>query len=107
MLAVRFIRLGTVLAALALAALLGVGCADQPRIWFENQRDEPVTISIGGDRLLILRPHSGEFLPFSTAAWVWPRRVEAATYDGHQLLWSERLDADDLSRLNWTVYIRP
>ena len=107
MLAVRFIRLGTVLAALALAALLGAGCADQPRIWFENQRDETVTISVDGDRLIILRPHSGEFLPYSTAAWVWPRRVDVATFQGRQYLWSARLDADDLARLNWIVYIRP
>jgi hypothetical protein len=92
---------------LVLAALLAAGCADQPRIWFENQRDDPVTVSIDGDRLIILRPHSGEFLPYSTAAWAWPRRVDVATFHGRQHLWSARLDADDLTRLNWIVYVRP
>lgn len=100
-------RVRAALIGLIVLMTLSTACADRPVIWFENQRDEPVTISIGGDRLLILRPHSGEFLPYTTAAWVWPRRVDVATYDGRQLLWSERLDADDLARRHWTISIRP
>lgn len=94
------------LAPLLLLVALMTACADEPRIWFENQRDDPVTVSIDGDRLIILWPHTGQFLPFSTAAWAWPRRVDAATKDGAPL-WTEHLDADDLTAHRWRIYIRP
>ena len=90
-----------------LLAALASACADQPRIWFENQRDYPVTISIDGDRLIILWPRTGQFLPYSTAAWAWPRRLEVARYDGGERLWSEMLDADDLTRRRWLYFIQP
>jgi hypothetical protein len=105
MLRVRGVR--ALLPALVLLAALSAACADQPRIWFENQRDDPVTISIDGDRLIILWPHTGQFLPYSTAAWAWPRRVDVATYYGGQHLWAETLDADDLVRRHWLFYVRP
>lgn len=92
------------LVALGAAALSG--CADAPRIWFENQRDDRVSVSIDGDRLVILQPHSGQFLPYSTAAWAWPRKMAIATEAGAPL-WSEDLDADGLARRHWLVYIRP
>lgn len=88
----------------AAATVLAAACADQPRIWFENQRDHRVTVSIDGDRLLILAPHRGEWLPYSTAAWAWPRRIDVATMSG-ELLWSARMDADDLARERWTIVI--
>ncbi len=91
---------------LLMLPLAAVACADQPRIWFENQRDEKVTVSIDGDRLIILEPHSGQWLPYSTAAWAWPRRIDVATRDGRPIS-SQRMDADDLTRDSWHVYIRP
>jgi hypothetical protein len=91
---------------LIVLTVAAASCADQPRIWFQNERDEPVTVAIDGDRLIILKPRSGEWLPYSTAAWAWPRRIDVATYDG-RLLWTQRMDADDLARALWTVYIRP
>jgi hypothetical protein len=101
---VRFVTLPLLSLLLALAA--GAACADQPRIWFENQRDERVTVSVGGDRLMILAPHSGQFLPYSTAAWAWPRRIDVALLSGAPL-WSARMDADDLARQRWIIVIRP
>ena len=94
-----------VVIVLVIAAALAAACADQPRIWFENQRDELVTIAIDGDRLIILWPRTGQFLPYSTAAWAWPRRIDASIKDG-PLLWSAHLDAEDLANLRWRIYIR-
>jgi len=34
--------------ALMIAALLASACADEPRIWFENQRDDTVTVAVDG-----------------------------------------------------------
>ena len=92
---------------IALLAAFASGCADQRRIWFENQRSDTVTVSIDGDRLVILRPHSGQWLPYSTAAWAWPRRVDVATWREGTPLWSAHLDADDLARNRWIIYVRP
>ena len=89
------------------AVALAVGCADQRRIWFENQRNDIVTVSVDGDRLIILAPHSGQWLPYSTAAWAWPRRIDVATHREHTPLWSAHLDADELARNRWIIYIRP
>lgn len=95
------------LAALAAAgALTAASCADQPKIWFDNQRDVAVTIAIDGDRLVILRPHHWEYLPYSTAAWVWPRKVEVSLYNGDPL-WSAYYTADDLARERWRIHIVP
>ncbi len=94
------------LASLALASvLLAAACADAPRIWFENQRDEDVYVSIDGDRLLILGPHSGQYLPYSTAAWAWPRRIDMVTRSGVHLP-SDELDADGLARNHFILYAR-
>lgn len=90
---------------LVLLLLLASACADQPRIWFENQRDQVVTVSIDGDRLMIIGERSGQFLPYSTAAWAWPRRIDVALRDGTPL-WTIHQDADDLARNGWVVQIR-
>ena len=102
-------RLGRALsiAALALTVAVGAGgCADQPKVWFENRRDDTVTVAIDGDRLVILRPHSEEYLPYSTAAWAWPRKVEVSLRNG-PVLWSAYFDADELARNRWKVLIVP
>jgi hypothetical protein len=101
----RTLRL-VVASVLIAAALAAAGCADQPVIWFENQRDEPVSISIDGDRLVVLQPRATEYLPYSTAAWAWPRRVEVSTRSGTPL-WSAHFDADDLAQARWRIYVRP
>jgi hypothetical protein len=95
--------LSMVVVTVALALVAG-SCADEPKLWFDNQRDEVVTISIDGDRLVILRPHTFEYLPYSTAAWAWPRRIDVRTLDG-RLLWSADYDADELTRERWVVRI--
>jgi hypothetical protein len=100
----RRARSALVGSALLLVAVLASACADEPRIWFENQREDVVTVSVDGDRLLIIRPHTGQYLTYNTAAWAWPRRIDVATRDGRPL-WSQRLDADELSRQAWIVRI--
>jgi hypothetical protein len=97
------LALPTVVFAVVLSLLTG-GCADEPKLWFDNQRDEVVTISIDGDRLVILRPRTFEYLPYSTAAWAWPRRIDVRSLDG-RLLWSAHYDADELTRERWVVRI--
>jgi hypothetical protein len=89
-----------VMSVLALTA-----CADRPVIWFENTRDEAITVSIDGDRLVLLRPHHVEYLPYSTAAWAWPRRVDIAVYQSGERLSSSWYDADDLARQRWTIVV--
>jgi len=101
------------LRCLLLIILLGVvatvtsGCADAPVIYFANESDQPVSISIDGDRLLLLRPHSFEGLPYSTAAWAWPRRIDARSWPEGRLLWSEELDADQLARHRFRLFVGP
>lgn len=97
----RIIRL----APLVLLLVVATACAEQPRIWFENQRDQVVTVSIDGDRLMIIGERSGQFLPYSTAAWAWPRRIDVAQRDGTPL-WTAYQDADELARNGWIVQIR-
>ena len=98
--------LGLRLLLLLWPLFVAVACADQPRIWFDNQRDETVMVSIDGDRLIVLEPHSGQWLPYSTAAWAWPRRIDVKTRDGRPI-WTRTMDADDLTRDVWTISIRP
>jgi hypothetical protein len=97
-------RTRSMLVVVAALALIAGGCADEPKLWFENQRDEVVTISIDGDRLVILRPRTWEYLPYSTAAWAWPRRIDVRTLDG-RLLWSAYYDADEFARERWTIHV--
>jgi hypothetical protein len=87
--------------------ILAAGCADAPVIYFANESDMPVSISIDGDRLLVLRPHSFEGLPYSTAAWAWPRRIDARSWPEGRLLWSEELDADQLARHRFRLFVGP
>jgi hypothetical protein len=96
------------LAALLLlcGAVLPAACADEPRIWFENQRGEVVTVSIDGDRLMIIRPNEGMYLPYSTAAWAWPRRIDVRRLDGSTVS-RTYLDASDLAGNDWQMFIRP
>jgi hypothetical protein len=84
-----------------------VGCADTPVIYFTNESDSTVSISIDGDRLLVLRPHSYEGLPYSTAAWAWPRRIDARSWPDGRVLWSESVDADQLARHRFRLYVGP
>jgi hypothetical protein len=98
------LRCTLLLCALLVAALV-TGCADAPVIFFANERDEPVTISIDGDRLLVLRPHTFEGLPYSTAAWAWPRRIDARTWPDGRLIWSAELDADQLARHRFRLFV--
>jgi len=86
---------------------LAAGCADRPVVWFENQRDDTVTVSIDGDRLVVLRPHATEYLPYSTAAWAWQRRVDVATFPTGVPLSSSSYDAGDLAEQRWRIHIRP
>jgi hypothetical protein len=89
------------------AVMLLTGCADAPVIYFANESDTPVSISIDGDRLLLLRPHTFEGLPYSTAAWAWPRQIDARTWPDGRLLWSEALDADQLARHRFRLFVGP
>lgn len=95
------------LVLLTSAVMLAPGCADAPVIFFANERDQPVTISIDGDRLLVLRPHTFEGLPYSTAAWAWPRRIDARTWPDGRLIWSEDMDADQLARHRFRLFVGP
>ena len=90
---------------LVLLAALSASCADITYIWFENKRGEPVTVSVDGDRLLVLRPGVAEGLPYSSAAWAWPRRIDVATWREGAHLWSARFDADDLARHRFVIPI--
>jgi hypothetical protein len=99
-------RVAPVVLVLCLIAVSAAGCADQRAIWFENQRPDHVTVSIDGDRLLILRPGVTEALPYATAAWAWPRRIDVAVFAGPPL-WSVSMDADELARNKWLIVIRP
>ncbi|MGD9892196.1 MAG: hypothetical protein AB7R89_09290 [Dehalococcoidia bacterium] len=87
------------------ATMLLAGCADAPVIYFANESDAPVSISVDGDRLLVLRPHSSEGLPYSTAAWAWPRRIDARSWPEGRLLWSESVDADQLARHRFRLFV--
>jgi hypothetical protein len=89
------------------AVMLLTGCADAPVIYFANESDTPVSISIDGDRLLLLRPHTFEGLPYSTAAWAWPRQIDARSWPDGRLLWSEALDADQLARHRFRLFVGP
>jgi hypothetical protein len=88
-------------------ATMLAGCADAPVIYFSNESDTAVSISIDGDRLLVLRPHSFEGLPYSTAAWAWPRRIDARSWPEGRLLWSENVDADQLARHRFRLFVGP
>ncbi len=90
---------------LVLVAAISASCADITYIWFQNTRDEPVTVSVDGDRLLVLRPRTTEGLPYSSAAWAWPRRVDVATWREGFHLWSAQYDADDLARERFVIPI--
>jgi hypothetical protein len=103
----RWLRSTLLLCALVAVLAVAPGCADAPVIYFANERDEAVTISVDGDRLMVLRPHSFEGLPYSTAAWAWPRRIDARTWPDGRLLWTEDIDADQLARHRFRLFVRP
>jgi hypothetical protein len=90
---------------IVLLALAPAGCADRPVIWFENNRNEPITVSVDGDRLVLLRPRHVEYLPYSTAAWAWPRRVDIDVYQTGERISSSWYDADDLARQRWRIAV--
>ena len=80
-------------------------CADQPLISFANHRDEHVAVHIDGDRVLILRPHTTEGLPYQVAAWTWQRHIEVRDEVDRPIL-SFRASAGDLAVQYWRVDIR-
>jgi hypothetical protein len=80
-------------------------CVDRPLITFTNHRDERVFIHIDGDRVLILRPHTSEGLPYQVASWTWPRHIEARDPTNHTFL-SLKASAGDLALQHWRVDIR-
>ena len=104
---IRLLRCMLLLFTLLTAGAILTGCADAPVIYFTNESDSAVSISIDGDRLLLLRPHSFEGLPYSTAAWAWPRRIDARSWPDGRMLWSENVDADQLARHRFRLYVGP
>jgi hypothetical protein len=98
-------------AALLVALLLGAtsvttGCADKKAILFENHFDRAMTVHVDGDRLLILRPGVTEGIPYSTAAWAWPRTIEARDYATGELYLRLVADTTDLIQYRWHIDIR-
>ncbi|MGH2583482.1 MAG: hypothetical protein ACRDJE_01055 [Dehalococcoidia bacterium] len=97
------------LAAVAGAALLLLSlgaCADQQTILFRNHLDHPVTVQIDGDRLLILAPETTEGLPYTAAAWNWPRTITVRDYVSGERLYTFEADTPRLIRNRWRVDIR-
>lgn len=93
------------LALLLLFAPLTASCADRPLIRFENFRDDRVAVHIDGDRVLILRPHTAEGLPYQVAAWTWPREIEVRD-EQNQRIFAFKASAGDLALRQWRVDIR-
>ncbi len=93
-------------AVLALGAVVGFGCVDRPAIVFHNHRQTPVSVHVGGDRVLILAPNTAEALPYQVSAWTWPRRIEVREYGTNRLILSFRATAGDLANQHWRVDIR-
>lgn len=96
--------------AVLLATVLGLaftvaGCADRPLVLFDNQRDERVAVHIDGDRVLILRPHTAEGLPYQVAAWTWSREIEVRDELNRPFL-RFRADAGALAQQHWRIVIR-
>ena len=90
---------------LVLTLAAAPGCVDRPLIVFANHRDTFVDVHIDGDRVLILRPHTTEGLPYQAAAWTWPRRIELRDY--MQGTFSTiYASAGDLALQHWRVDIR-
>ena len=90
---------------LLLITLAATSCADRPLILFDNHRDERVAVHIDGDRVLILRPHTAEGLPYQPAAWTWPRHIEVRDQRNRPIL-SFRASAGDLALSHWRLDIR-
>jgi hypothetical protein len=101
---------GRLVIAMVMVAAIALGgamsCADRPAIAFANHRDYPAAIHIGGDRVLILAPHTTELLPYQVAAWTWRRRVEVREYPSGRLLSTLRASASDLAAWRWRLDIR-
>jgi hypothetical protein len=95
------------LLVILLVAVAGApACADRPVIVFQNYRDYAVQVHVDGDRLLILHPHTAEGLPYTVAAWTWPRHIEVRAYGGQEAILSIYASAGDLALQNWRVDIR-
>lgn len=96
---------GVLTLLVVIGALAGTAaCVDRPLITFANHRDTKVAIHIDGDRVLILRPHTTEGLPYQVAAWTWPRRIEARD-DRNRTIFSFTASAGDLALRHWRVDI--
>ena len=90
---------------LMLPAVATPACADRPLIRFHNHREERVAVHIDGDRVLIVRPHTAEGLPYQVAAWTWPREIEVRDQRNEPIL-RFRASAGDLALQHWRVDIR-
>jgi hypothetical protein len=97
---------GLMVAVLLIAMASATGCADKKAILFENHLDRAMTIHVDGDRLLILRPGTTEGIPYSTAAWAWPRTIEARDYATGALYMRFVADTTDLIQHHWHIDIR-
>ncbi len=98
-------RRALMLAAVLLLPLAGPACADRPDITFANHRDYPVSVHVGGDRVLILAPHTSEGLHYMVAAWTWRRQVEIRDYATGRVMSAVRMSAGDLAERGWRVDI--
>ena len=100
-----YVRLVLLILLLMPAASAATSCADRPLILFHNYREERVAVHIDGDRVLILRPHTAEGLPYQVAAWTWPREIEVRDQVNEPIL-RFRASAGDLALQHWRVDIR-
>ncbi len=89
---------------LVLSMLATTSCVDRPLIRFQNFRDDRVAVHIDGDRVLILRPHTTEGLPYQVAAWTWPRHIEVRDQQNRPFM-AFRASAGDLALQHWRVDI--
>jgi hypothetical protein len=80
-------------------------CADRPLIMFANHRDDRVAVHIDEDRVLILRPRTTEGLPYTVAAWTWPRHIEVRD-EANRTILTFYAGAGDLALQGWRVDIR-
>lgn len=94
-----------VAASLVVALLLAVQGRTEHWVTFHNVSNEPVEVLVGGDRVLIIKPHASEALPVSPRGWSWPRRIEVRRYPRGERLLTWRADLNDLAQQHWQVRV--
>lgn len=95
-----------VILAVVLLLLAGIARGREQSIAFINEWDIAVDVHIGGDRVMILAPHSVQGLPYTVDAWTWPRRIEFREHGSGRLLLSTRASGGDLATRHWRVELR-